>query len=120
MNPLIHQAEQLRDSNGWQPQGLMPVKRVIFDGEWKGHTAILWLQFYSAKELGQAIEWAKRNGYTPMGHDTFTGSDPQMQKIVSGEIPLCPVHGTPMRPSKKPGSWFCPKRVAGGYCDAKL
>lgn len=26
------------------------------------------------------------------------------------QLPLCPAHGTPMKPSRKPGSYFCPRR----------
>src|SRR5215467_8876201 len=31
--------------------------------------------------------------------------------------PLCPDHGTPMKASRKPGSYFCPRRDdSGNYC----
>jgi hypothetical protein len=34
--------------------------------------------------------------------------------------PLCPAHGTPMKPSRKPGSYFCPRRDdMGEYCPHK-
>jgi hypothetical protein len=34
--------------------------------------------------------------------------------------PTCPVHGTPMKASRKPGSYFCPRQTdAGGYCPEK-
>jgi hypothetical protein len=34
--------------------------------------------------------------------------------------PLCPAHGMPMKASRKPGSWFCPRQTdEGGYCPHK-
>src|SRR5262245_8386422 len=34
--------------------------------------------------------------------------------------PLCPVHRTPMKASRKPGSFFCPRRTDDGdYCPEK-
>lgn len=35
--------------------------------------------------------------------------------------PLCPTHGTPMKASRKPGSYYCPKRSVDGaeYCPEK-
>lgn len=34
--------------------------------------------------------------------------------------PICPVHGTPMKASQKPGTFFCPKRTDDGdYCPEK-
>lgn len=39
---------------------------------------------------------------------------------ASRPVPVCPVHNKPMKPSKKPGSFFCPGRNAdGSYCDEK-
>jgi hypothetical protein len=50
------------------------------------------------------------------------GAQPPTGKAGSsnGSAPLCPVHNKPMKPSRKPGSFFCPKRDADGeYCDQK-
>lgn len=34
--------------------------------------------------------------------------------------PLCPDHGTPMKASRKPGTFFCPRRTDGGdFCPHK-
>jgi len=34
--------------------------------------------------------------------------------------PVCPIHHTPMKASRKPGSYFCPKRTDdGNYCPEK-
>jgi len=37
---------------------------------------------------------------------------------ASGEPPKCKYHGVTMKESKKPGTFFCPKKIeGGGYCD---
>lgn len=34
--------------------------------------------------------------------------------------PVCPVHRTPMKASRKPGAWFCPRRTDDGdFCPEK-
>ena len=34
--------------------------------------------------------------------------------------PICPTHGTPMKASRKPGSFFCPRRTDDGdFCAEK-
>jgi len=34
--------------------------------------------------------------------------------------PICRVHGSPMKESRKPGSYFCSKKLANGeYCSEK-
>jgi len=34
--------------------------------------------------------------------------------------PLCPAHGTPMKASRKPGTFYCPRRTDDGdYCPEK-
>ena len=36
-------------------------------------------------------------------------------------VPMCPVHSSPMRPGKSPGSFFCPrKNPDGNYCDQRV
>ena len=38
----------------------------------------------------------------------------------AGGVPVCPVHGSAMRESRKPGEYFCSKKLAdGSYCKAK-
>jgi len=38
----------------------------------------------------------------------------------STTAPLCPVHHKPMKPSRKPGAFFCPARYDdGSYCTEK-
>jgi len=34
--------------------------------------------------------------------------------------PICPIHNTPMKASRKPGSFFCPRQMEDGrYCPEK-
>jgi hypothetical protein len=42
------------------------------------------------------------------------------QAPTSDEPPTCPVHHKSMKPSKKPGAWYCSARVGEGYCDQKV
>lgn len=35
-------------------------------------------------------------------------------------VPTCPTHGTPMKASRKPGTYFCPRRTDDGeFCPHK-
>ncbi len=33
--------------------------------------------------------------------------------------PLCPIHHRAMKPSRKPGGWYCSAKVGDGYCSEK-
>jgi hypothetical protein len=51
------------------------------------------------------------------------GSEPPQSAPVSTpeptkkSAPLCPVHGSPMKPSRKPGKFYCARRTDDGeYC----
>ncbi len=37
----------------------------------------------------------------------------------AGSTPVCPVHQRPMKPSRKPGSFYCSAQVGDGYCQEK-
>lgn len=44
------------------------------------------------------------------------GAEPPQSSTPAPEpakkaAPVCPVHRTPMKASKKPGSWFCPRQT---------
>lgn len=56
------------------------------------------------------------------------GAEPpaaQASTSVAGEptkktAPICPDHGTPMKASRKPGTYFCPRRTDDGdFCPHK-
>jgi hypothetical protein len=39
---------------------------------------------------------------------------------AAGGVPTCPIHNAPLKPSQKPGTFFCPKRNEdGSYCRHK-
>jgi hypothetical protein len=47
-------------------------------------------------------------------------STPAQSEQPKKTAPLCPDHGTPMKASRKPGTWFCPRQADdGGYCPHK-
>jgi hypothetical protein len=47
-------------------------------------------------------------------------STPAQAEPTKKAAPLCPVHSTPMKASRKPGSFFCPRRTDDGdYCPEK-
>jgi hypothetical protein len=58
--------------------------------------------------------------------DRLLQSDAEPPQVAKHEptkasgTPLCPVHNSPMKASRKPGSWFCPRQTdSGGYCPHK-
>jgi hypothetical protein len=56
-----------------------------------------------------------------------SGAEPPVQTPAQPEptksagVPLCPIHGTKMKASRKPGSYFCPRQTedGSGYCPEK-
>ncbi len=38
---------------------------------------------------------------------------------ATGSTPVCPVHQRPMKPSHKPGSFYCSAKVGDDYCQEK-
>ncbi|MGH9751852.1 MAG: hypothetical protein ACREA2_03635 [Blastocatellia bacterium] len=41
----------------------------------------------------------------------------QSEQALPAGIPLCPVHKAPMKPSRKPGKFYCAKKAEDGeYC----
>jgi len=70
-----------------------------------------------AESLPAIIEKLKAIGATAPAAKTATA--PAAATKPAG-VPVCPVHNAPMKASRKPGSYFCPKRDADGdYCPEK-
>jgi len=49
------------------------------------------------------------------------GAEPPVAKAeptkAAGGAPLCPVHNSPMKPSRKPGKFYCARKAEDGeYC----
>ena len=49
------------------------------------------------------------------------GRAPQESAPASGGgVPVCRVHGSQMKPSKRPGSFYCPRKDGEGWCKEKV
>lgn len=99
--------------------GSIDVCKESTKGPWAGKIVTVHLNFYSPEELGQCVQWAVDNGYQPVSGPAPAVAPAGRYLDPVGHAPLCPVHHTPMKPSKKPGTFFCSKRVGGGFCTEK-
>jgi hypothetical protein len=51
---------------------------------------------------------------------TIGAQPPQAKAASRTTTPICPVHNKAMKPSRKPGAFFCPARTQDGdYCTEK-
>jgi hypothetical protein len=71
-----------------------------------GVTAPLQIHAESMNEVRHAVRLLKEND--------------MLVENGNGNAPKCPIHHKPMKPSKKPGAWYCSARVGEGYCDQKV
>ncbi len=62
----------------------------------------------TVNDLVKSVKLLERAGIQPM-----TASQAR-------STPMCPVHGRPMKASKRPGSFFCTTKVGEGYCSHKV
>jgi hypothetical protein len=62
----------------------------------------------TVNDLVKSIKLLERAGITP------TVSTQQ-----AAATPTCPIHQRPMKPSRKPGSFYCSAKVGEGYCSEK-
>ena len=69
------------------------------------------------KRALSALDWLKAKGFEPAA---TTGTPAIASTNGNGAAPTCAYHGA-MKPStKKPGSWYCPAKMAdGSYCQEK-
>ena len=69
------------------------------------------------------VKKLRESGVTPANSPYIWEGQPADRGTGNGSnasAPICPVHGTPMLPSKKGSGYYCPRKVeAGGYCRAK-
>ena len=71
-----------------------------------------------ADQLRGVIDRLKQIGASPVSNAAAAASPSPSPAQQSGP-PLCPVHGKPMKPSRKPGTFYCTSRNAdGSYCQA--
>jgi hypothetical protein len=64
-----------------------------------------------ADNLKALVERLKQIGAQPPA--------PIVTQAAGASKPVCPIHGTPMKASRKPGSFYCPRQTDEGYCDQK-
>ncbi len=76
-----------------------------------GVTGMLEIRAQRVAIIARTVNLLKQNG--------LLVESPAAQ-ASSGEPPVCPTHQKPMKPSKKPGAWFCSAKVGDGYCDQKV
>jgi hypothetical protein len=74
----------------------------------------------NADNLRAMIGRLKAIGAEPPALQILQKAEPQAEPTKKA-APLCPVHGAPMKASRKPGSWFCPRQAedGSGYCPHK-
>ncbi len=60
----------------------------------------------TASDLVKSLMLLERLGIEPMTVANRTNSS----------TPFCPVHQRPMKPSKRPGQFYCSAQVGDGYC----
>ena len=63
----------------------------------------------TVNDLVKSIKLFEHAGIQP----TTAASQP------AGSTPVCPVHQRPMKPSRRPGSFYCSAQVGEGYCQEK-
>jgi hypothetical protein len=69
-----------------------------------------------ADTLRAMIDRLKAIGATPPA----VSQNLQNAEPTKKAAPVCPAHGTPMKASRKPGAFFCPRQTDdGGYCPHK-
>jgi hypothetical protein len=56
-----------------------------------------------------------------IGAEPPHAAPPAQSEPTKKTAPICPAHGTPMKASRKPGSYFCPRQAedGDGYCPEK-
>ena len=71
-----------------------------------------------ADALRGMIDRLKAIGAQPP-KSTSGSIDPEVPTKAAG-VPVCPIHNSQMKPSQKPGAFFCPKKdESGAYCRHK-
>lgn len=78
-------------------------------------------------KIDRAVKMFQERGIAPAGAPRGSGSTPGATPApASGNAPVCPTHGVPMKPSKHKG-FFCPQKVAEDdgagrpvYCKQKV
>lgn len=118
-NPLVGEAQRLARGGDFEPSGQLPLVKRSTHGEWAGLDVTVLLNFSGQQELLDAVSWAIRNGYKPLNLNPVQPPAPMRPTDIVGHAPTCPIHRCAMKPSRKPGEYYCPTRVDGGWCKEK-
>ncbi|MGH9841983.1 MAG: hypothetical protein ACREEM_24770 [Blastocatellia bacterium] len=93
-----------------QPADAKPARFVI-SAEIDGFPVVIEVEG-KADCLKSLVERLKAIGAQPP--QAKSGDEPSNAKAG---VPLCPVHGSPMKASRKPGKFYCAKKADDGeYC----
>ncbi len=101
----MHEAEFAITSNFYDQNGAP--QQVTF----RAASADEWKRVMKARH--EFAEEAKKKGWVS------AAPKPTTESASSNVVPTCPVHKTPMKASRKPDTYFCPKRNGDEYCDQK-
>ena len=66
--------------------------------------------------LKATVAKLKEAGATPPKAVTTTATN---ASAAPDAPPVCPVHKAKLKPSRKPGTFYCPKKDGDDYCDFK-
>lgn len=72
-----------------------------------------------AETFKNTVQRLREIGATPPKAFSATASTATATAAESGP-PKCPVHGSKMKESRKPGTWYCTKKVGEGYCKEEV
>lgn len=95
-------------SNATRPNS--PVALQLPNMTIHGYTGTLILTGDSGAEIVATLRAMQEAGMTQ-------SAAPATSTAAAGSAPMCPVHNRPMKPSRKPGSFYCSAKVGEGYCD---
>lgn len=93
---------------------------VVFKIQVDGFGADLRAELY-VDEIEGLVKKLRASGVQPANSPyVWTGRPQGNDAATDNDAPLCGVHGSPMKPSKKGGGYYCPRKLDdGSYCKEK-
>lgn len=102
----------MSEANAQQIQTVTKPAHFTVSAEIDGFPVVIELEG-KADALRQLIDKLKAIGATAPQKASTAPAKP-------AGAPVCSIHNTPMKASRKPGSYFCPRQIDGGaYCPEK-
>lgn len=76
------------------------------------------INFYGQEHLLTVAEFMMKNRIVGFDKGELTAGSvtQQVMQLEAETVPVCPVHGQAMKPSTKPGWYYCSKKVGSGFC----